>query len=93
MHPLRRELWEDEHLSHPRIEVDPATGERTVRDAGEWVKTRPEWWRHQVVYGHSLASVVQADGTLRLDSAGRHVYVPTDRVAVGPFILYRKVPA
>jgi hypothetical protein len=76
-------------FSHPHIEVAP-DGTRTVQGAGPKVKTRPDWWRHQVVHGWPMGDVVKADGTLQLDSAGEYRYRPVGELRDG-FTAYERI--
>jgi len=84
VHHVQRELWEQANVTTPWIEVDPDTGRREVRWAGEYVMTDPAWWRRQVVHGWEMSVVVLPDGRLQLDTAGELVFEPTQRVCTHP---------
>lgn len=69
----------------PDIQRHP-DGTRTVtRDATQFIKANP----HELAR-LGLADVVQADGTLRLDTAGEHRYEAVGEVDHG-FTAYQKV--
>jgi hypothetical protein len=68
----------------PNITIE--NGVRTVeRDATEFIKTNPD-----ALDGLGLGDVVQADGTLRLDSAGEYRYRPLGVVDHG-FTAYERI--
>jgi hypothetical protein len=72
MHLSQVAVWEHENITNPRIEID-ADGRRTVRDAGDYIKTNREWLLTHEVVGYPLADLIQSDGVLHLDTEGEEL--------------------
>lgn len=87
----RRQQEALDPYSYPEIQVDEATGTRTVQCAGDRIRTRPDWFQHQQVNGWPVADV-EADGTLQLDTAGEYRYRPVGELPRG-FTAYERITA
>lgn len=76
--------WFAENDGQPDIHVAD-DGTRTVRWAGQYLRTRPAW-----LVEHGFGDLIQDDGTLQLDSAGEHRYRPIREMPHG-FTAYERI--
>lgn len=81
------EAWFIQWGAYPDIHIQPDGSRVVLRDAVEFIKGNPAWLR-----SHDLADMLEADGTLQLDSAGEHRYRPLGVVDHG-FTAYERTRA
>jgi hypothetical protein len=81
------DAWYHLYGACPDLEVRDDGTRVVLRDATEFIKTSPDWLRD-----HGLGDMLQADGTLQLDTAGGFRYRPLGDLDWG-FTAYERIPA